>query len=101
MKTVTRCLALVAVLFLAACGTFAPKEVLVPVAVKCDVDMPDVPVWATKSLKQDAGIFDQAKALLAERIQAAGYQDELRTALQECAEEIEPEDADEPEDSAE
>lgn len=73
-------------LTLSGCVTMAPKEVKVPVAVRCEVDMPREPAWATKTIKPETGIFDQVKALLAEREQSRGYQDELRSALQECAE---------------
>lgn len=73
-------------LTLSGCVTTAPRVVNVPVAIPCDVDMPGEPAWATGSLSSEAGIFDQAKALLAEREQARGYQDELRSALKVCAE---------------
>lgn len=63
-----------------------PDEVLVPVATKCDATMPAVPAWATKTLTPESGIYDQVKALLAERQQALGYLDELRSALAECSE---------------
>lgn len=95
MTTVLRFVLLAVALALAGCGTMAPREVKVPVAVKCDAVVPDVPVWATSALAPTAGIFDQVKTLLAEREQAIGYQDELRSALLECAEDAEDE---EPED---
>lgn len=74
-------LALVAVL--ASCGA-TTKVVKVPVSVPCKVDMPQPPVWATESLKPDAGIFDQVKALLAERRQRQGYQQQLEAAIAAC-----------------
>lgn len=74
------------VALLAGCATKVPDEVLVPVATKCDATMPPVPAWATKTLTPESGIYDQVKALLAERQQALGYLDELRSALAECSE---------------
>lgn len=68
---------------LAGCGTI-PREVKVPVAVPCKVDMPAEPAWATKALKPDADIFDQVKALLAERRQRQGRQAQLEAAIKGC-----------------
>lgn len=97
MTTVFKSFLLAVAVSLAGCSTVTPREVLVPVAVKCEADVPDVPAWATKSLSPDAGIYEQAKALLAERQQALGYQDELRSALLECSEDDEAEEPDEDE----
>lgn len=72
------------VLVLAGCGHRIPAEVRVPVAVPCRVDMPAKPVWATQSLRDDADIFDQVKALLAERRQRIGYERLLEAAIAGC-----------------
>jgi hypothetical protein len=69
--------------FLAACNTL-PREVKVPVTVYCKVEKPAEPAWATKSLKPDADIFDQVKALLAERKQRIGYERLLEAAVDGC-----------------
>lgn len=61
-----------------------PEEVLVPVPVPCKVDKPRPPVWATASLKPDADIFDQVKALLAERRQRVAYERQLEAAIAAC-----------------
>lgn len=71
-------------LALAGCGSTLPKRVLVEVAVPCRVDMPAKPVWATRALRPDADIFDQVKALLAERRQRQGYERLLEAAIEGC-----------------
>lgn len=83
MRPTSALLALVATVALAGCET-VPQRVLVPVAVPCKVDMPKPPVWATAALAADAGIWDQVKALLAERKQRIGYELELEAALRAC-----------------
>lgn len=89
MSATIRCFLALAVAAVASgCAGTVPKEVNVPVAVRCEVDMPVPPAWATKTLKKDATIFDQAKAMLAERQQRIAYEDELRSALEVCADEI-------------
>ena len=83
MRPLALCAALVAMLALAGCNT-VPLRVMVPVAVPCEVVMPVAPVWATDALLPDAGIWDQTKALLAERFQRIGYEAELVAALEAC-----------------
>lgn len=81
----TRLLLIAAALVLAGCATNKPPErVLVPVPVPCKVDVPREPVWATDSLSPDADIWDQTKALLAERAQRIGYQKQLKAAIDAC-----------------
>lgn len=93
MNATIRCFLALAVLAVAGCST-TPREVKVPVAVRCEVDMPDAPSWATKTLTPESGIFEQVRALLSEREQRIGYEDELRSALEECADEIDIETGD-------
>lgn len=73
------------VLLLAGCQATMPKTVEIPVAVPCDVLLPAKPVWATESLRPDAGIFEQVKALLAERRQREGYEVLLEAAATSCS----------------
>lgn len=61
-----------------------PREVLVPVPVPCKVDMPKAPAWAAQNLTAGADIFDQVKALLAERRQRVAYQQQLEAAIAGC-----------------
>lgn len=76
--------ALVACLVVSACQS-TPKQVLVPVPVPCTVHLPDTPEWATGALAPEAGIWEQVKALLAERLQSRAYQAELLAAARSCS----------------
>lgn len=79
-----RAAVLLIALALAGCGHRLPEKVLVPVPVPCRVDMPAKPVWATQALRADADIFDQVKALLAERRQRQAYERLLEAAIAGC-----------------
>ena len=81
-----RLLILLAALGLAGCATAqrVPERVEIPVQVPCRVTVPPEPVWATAALTKDAGIFDQAKALLAERAQRRAYEAKLEAAARSC-----------------
>ena len=72
------------VLLLAGCGHKMPERVLVPIEVPCKVDVPSEPTWATKTLRDGADIFDQVRALLAERKQRIAYERLLRAAVTSC-----------------
>lgn len=73
---------------LGGCATTAPAvepvEVKVPVAVPCKTPMPERPAFAVDSLPLDAGIWEQMKALRAERLQRQGYEAELEAAVEAC-----------------
>lgn len=80
-------LALVAaVLALCGCAGSPPRplEVKIPVEVPCkapDVSRPD---FAVDSLPLGSGIWDQMKALRAERRQRQGYETLLESAVKAC-----------------
>jgi uncharacterized lipoprotein YmbA len=73
-------------LALTGCATTAPmvQEVLVPVSVPCRVEPPVQPAFAVDSLPVGSGIWEQMKALRAERLQRQGYEAELEAAIQSC-----------------
>jgi len=70
-------------LALAGCGGL-PERVLVPVPVPCQQELPEVPAWATDTLDDDSSIWEQVRALLAERRQRIAYEDQLRVKLSAC-----------------
>ena len=70
-------------LLLAGC-TCVPTRVEIPIPVPCRVTPPAEPVWATESLSGAAGIWEQVRALLAERRQRIGYETQLRAAATAC-----------------
>lgn len=74
---------MLAALALAGCAS-APQRVEVAVPVPCRVTVPPEPSWATAALADNATIWDQVKALLAERRQRMAYEDQLRAAAQAC-----------------
>lgn len=80
-----RAAVVVALLLMAGCSVLPRKTVYVPVSTPCEVVLPDQPVWATASLDDDATIWVQVKALLAERRQRIAYERELRAAAESCA----------------
>jgi hypothetical protein len=75
-----------AILSLTGCADMAPKvlEVKVPVQVPCKVDLPQRPVFAVDGLPIGADIWEQMKALRAERKQRQGYEAELEAAVRAC-----------------
>jgi hypothetical protein len=81
-------IAAVMALALSGCVSTAPKvqEVLVPVPVPCKVAIPDRPALAVDSLPVGSGIWEQMKALRAERSQRQGYETELEAAVKSCQE---------------
>lgn len=84
-----RKLAICAVVVMAAgCATTTPPvqpvEVKVPVAVPCKAPTPQRPLFAVDGLPLGSGIWDQMKALRAERWQRQGYEAELEAAVSAC-----------------
>ncbi|MFG5410363.1 hypothetical protein ABXN37_22535 [Piscinibacter sakaiensis] len=53
--------------------------------VPCRVTLPPRPVYATEALSSDAGIYDQVRALLAERRQRMAYEAQLEAAARACS----------------
>ena len=71
---------------LAGCAGMAPKaqEVKVPVPVPCKVEAPVPPAFAVDGLPIGSGIWEQMKALRAERKQRQAYEAELEAAVRAC-----------------
>lgn len=83
------CLAIVAVL-LAGCGLFehqveyVPYPVKVKVEVPCAAQLPAEPAWKTKALKKADEIDTKVDAVMAERQQRLGYEEQLKSAVKGC-----------------
>ena len=60
------------------------QEVSVPVSVPCRIVAPEVPVFAVDGLPIGSIVYDQMKALRAERLQRIGFESELMAAIQAC-----------------
>lgn len=78
-----------AVLTLAGCATksvptIETVEVKIPYRVACSVATPAQPSWVVPSVAKGADVFDQMRALLADRELGFGYQKELEVALEAC-----------------
>lgn len=76
------------VLVLGACTTpevrIEYKEVKVPIAVPCAVDIPAPPTLYFAEVKEDADIFVKVRALLADRKVYEAHIGELTGALELC-----------------
>ncbi|HCR1546597.1 TPA: hypothetical protein ONA52_000357 [Pseudomonas aeruginosa] len=59
-------------------------RVEVPVEVPCRVPPVEVPAWATAGLIKSADLQTKVRALLAERRQRIGYEEELKAAVAAC-----------------
>lgn len=81
-----RAAALLACLVIAGCANKprVPERIEIPVPVPCRVQVPTAPVWATETLQPGAGIFDQVRALLAERAQRISHITRLEAAARAC-----------------
>lgn len=60
------------------------KEVKVPIAIPCAVDVPNRPEFFFVQLKDEEDIFVKVKALLADRKLYEGYTNELLKLLDLC-----------------
>lgn len=79
------------VLALTGCATTDRLvEVKIPVPVECRETEPPRPAMDTESLKPDARIDEQSRAMRAEIEAREGYEDRLRTALRNCIAPIKP-----------
>ncbi len=89
MRTIA--IAAVMALVLPSCVSTAPRvqEVLVPIPIPCKVAIPNRPAFAVEQLPIGLGIWEQMKALRAERNQRQGYETELEAAVKSCQESTE------------
>lgn len=76
------------ILLLAGCATTPqpaqPVEVSVPVEVPCKVSAPVRPAFAVDALPIGSSLWNQVRALRAERLQRKGYESELEVAVLSC-----------------
>ena len=85
----SKCIAVFAALVLAGCATKGERpievvEVKIPVRVACTVATPVRPAWVVPAVQRGADVFEQMRALLADRELAFAYQKELESALGAC-----------------
>jgi len=79
-----------AVAILGACAHTEPvikieiREVLVPISVPCQAEVPVKPDFKFKALKAEDNLFDKSKTVLADRKLHLAYEEELLTALKSC-----------------
>lgn len=75
-------------LVLSGCATTqtipATVEVKIPVPVLCQAVEPLEPTWNADLVKAGADVFEEMKALLADRKMSKGYEGELKEALRSC-----------------
>lgn len=78
--------ALLLSLLLAACATTPPDvvEVPTPIPVPCRIATPARPDFAVDALDLGVSIWDQMRALRAERLQRKAYERELEAAVESC-----------------
>lgn len=86
--SLTGILAVIVSFSLVGCATTPPPaqpvEVRVPVAVPCKAPAPARPAFAVDALPIGSVIWEQMKALRAERFQRQGYEAELEAAVKAC-----------------
>ncbi len=81
---------LILLVLLSGCGTTTPaiqvktQIVEVPVAVFCEITMPEVPKYNFDALKKEDSIHDKVKALLADKELRSAYEIKLAIALNSC-----------------
>lgn len=74
-----------AIVSLTGCaGTPKVQIAEVPVPVPCKVAQPERPLFAVDGLAIGSDIWEQMKALRAERLQRIGYEAELEAAVRAC-----------------
>lgn len=71
-------------LLLVGCAARPPARIEIPVAVPCRVELPARPVYATEMLPADATIYEQVRALLAERRQRLAREELLEAISKAC-----------------
>ena len=85
----SKCIAIAAAVVLAGCATKGERptevvEVKIPVRVACTVATPVQPSWVVPAVQKGADVFEQMRALLADRELSFAYQNELESALVAC-----------------
>ncbi len=81
----------VVIILLTGCATTERLvEIKIPVPVECREQEPPRPAMDTETLKPDARIDEQSRAMRAEIEARQGYEDRLRTALRNCIAPIKP-----------
>ena len=86
----SKCIAAcVGLMVLAGCTTKGERptqtvEVKIPVRAACTVATPAQPSWVVPAVPKGADVFEQMRALLADREMAFAYQKELESALGAC-----------------
>lgn len=60
------------------------QEVKIPVGIPCKITPIEIPVFAVDGLAIGSGLFDQMRALRAERLQRQGYENKLEAAIKSC-----------------
>lgn len=72
---------------LAGCSTssvYKPVTIEVPVAVPCQTPVISHPVWPTEDLTDKSTLFEQVRALLAERELRQSYETKMEAAVSAC-----------------
>lgn len=75
-------LLLIAVVLSGCATTQGPKEVLVPIPVKCETPSPNEPTYRFAPPYEN--IFDAVRDLLGDKEVSTAYENELKIALQSC-----------------
>ena len=79
---------IVAAVTLVGCASkqvrYETVEVKVPLRVPCEVATPAQPTWLVKLVPREATVYEQMRALLADRELANAYMGELEVSLAAC-----------------
>lgn len=79
---------LIIVVALSACQQspiYVPKEVKIPVGIKCKVELPLEPEWNINKISKDAPLAEKLKVVLADLELSKGYIIQLRAAARACS----------------